>query len=343
MIDEIGQLKRLWKRVFGDEDAFIDLYFRERHDAEHTHLYKEGNEILAQLQRIPYPFLYRGFCFNMEYVSGVLTSPEHRNKGLMKRLMKEAHRKMYQTGVHIATLIPAEEWLYGYYGNMEYSTIFHCQNEMLTIDGFSAKQTGLPQVALEEIDLDKFLFSPAHHFYEELLKRKKCAVLHTPEDLKIVLSDLSLAKGKIWIGKRDNKIVSVVIAVPSEDRWRILEKLSIDARMDKAMCLSLLQTTGKQALSVSQSGVKKGVPFGMARIINVEEVLRLYALSQPPKEMTISVIGDTDIPENNGYFRIDNGVLKRSAPTSDAVPYTIADLNQLVFEEATPYISLMMN
>ncbi len=33
----------------------------------------------------------------------------------MKRLLKETHRCMYEDGVLLASLIPAEEWLFGYY------------------------------------------------------------------------------------------------------------------------------------------------------------------------------------------------------------------------------------
>lgn len=64
---------------------------------------------------------------------------------------------------------------------------------------------------------------------------------------------------------------------------------------------------------------------GVARIINVDYLLRVYAKNNPDKKLTIRVKGDTDIEANNGFYTIEEGRVSK-------FPNAIADFQVDIME-----------
>ena len=76
--DEPG-LRELWKRVFGDSDAFLDLFFREIYVPGMAALVEEGGRIVSAAYCVPFG--------EARYIYAVATAPEHRGRGYFSRLM----------------------------------------------------------------------------------------------------------------------------------------------------------------------------------------------------------------------------------------------------------------
>ena len=113
------QLSReIWQEVFGDDDAFLDLYFGHVYQDSETDLlinYGGAPKAIAHTGRVSYTFRLWGERIEAAYISGAATISRERGRGLMPSLLRSAHTKMYQTGKLFAFLIPAEPWLYDYY------------------------------------------------------------------------------------------------------------------------------------------------------------------------------------------------------------------------------------
>ncbi len=119
-----AQTIRLWRKVFGDEEQFIRIYF--------SRLYSDNNnvcvtvqdnaqtKVVAALQAIPFTVRYEGKEITAAYISGVCVDYDYRRKGFGQQLMTAAHQHMQRQGVAVACLIPAEAWLYDWYGAMGY-------------------------------------------------------------------------------------------------------------------------------------------------------------------------------------------------------------------------------
>ena len=73
--DEPG-LRELWKRVFGDSDAFLDLFFREIYVPGMAALVEEGGRIVSAAYCVPFG--------EARYIYAVATAPEHRGRGYGK-------------------------------------------------------------------------------------------------------------------------------------------------------------------------------------------------------------------------------------------------------------------
>ena len=105
----------LWRRCFEDTDEFSDA---------NSLIYEENGKALSALQMLPYPMRWENVTVDTSYISGACTLPDVRNRGFMTLLLQNALQEMYDRGIAFSTLIPAEDWLFGYYAGQGYVTVF---------------------------------------------------------------------------------------------------------------------------------------------------------------------------------------------------------------------------
>lgn len=64
---------------------------------------------------------------------------------------------------------------------------------------------------------------------------------------------------------------------------------------------------------------------GVARVINMPKLLKIFARNNPSKHFTVKITGDTDIKSNNTFYTIEDGVVSTFA-------YAIADFDLDIME-----------
>lgn len=52
------QVRNMWKTVFDDPDAYMDVYFRDKYRNENTLVYIENDKAVASLQMLPHTFTF---------------------------------------------------------------------------------------------------------------------------------------------------------------------------------------------------------------------------------------------------------------------------------------------
>jgi predicted acetyltransferase len=125
------QIRQMWKTVFGDSDAYMDIYFREKYRNERTLVYMEGDKAMASLQMLPYRFTFCDVEIPVAYISGAATLPEARKKGYMQQLLLKSFDEMAKNGVPLSILVPQEEWLLTFYEKYGYVQTFDAGVEEL--------------------------------------------------------------------------------------------------------------------------------------------------------------------------------------------------------------------
>jgi len=120
----IPQLRTLWKRVFGDADAYLDLFFRECFPTSEALVAQEDGRICSVLYLLPLTLIAAGRPFSAKYIYAVATDPADRRRGLSTALLEEAHRRLFAEGVSATVLVPAERSLFSYYGARGFETAF---------------------------------------------------------------------------------------------------------------------------------------------------------------------------------------------------------------------------
>lgn len=110
--EHIPALRELWKLVFGDGDDFLDLFFGRAFAPDRCLCALEGGLPVGGLYWLP--------CDGYAYIYAVATHPDHRGKGICRRLMEAAHEAIRRQGYAGAVLYPQEEGLRAMYRKMGY-------------------------------------------------------------------------------------------------------------------------------------------------------------------------------------------------------------------------------
>ena len=113
---DIPMLRQLWKKAFGDTDAFLDIFFSTGYDASRCRCIREGEAVAAAL-----------YWFDMEcqgqkfaYIYAVATDPACRGRGLCRMLMDDTAAVLTSRGYDGAILVPQDAGLRIMYGKMGY-------------------------------------------------------------------------------------------------------------------------------------------------------------------------------------------------------------------------------
>lgn len=329
----------MWKRCFDDSDAFTDLYFDKRYKDEINMAVRQDGKVISALQMIPYPMTFCGAVIPVSYISGACTHPDYREHGAMRRLLGETHRRMYRDGALLALLIPAEEWLFGYYAKSGYAPGFGC----------AARRTGaeeLPVVssAAYRIEVCESPGKEHYRYLDTCLRRRESCVLHTQEDLEIITDDLKLGGGKLLVARAGDNIAGMAFTV--EDGGTVyVKELPADTEEAKNALLSEAMHIYKVREAEYPVPAPSGPRYlGMARVIRAESLLKLFAAKYPQSEMYMCIGGDDVLPENNGYYTVKDGVcLRCRVPGKEYTGHTPASFTRLLLESEHPYMSLMLN
>lgn len=106
---------RLYDMAFpGEPEAFTRAMF-DRYAPEHLRTVCEDGEPISMLFSIPYPIVTEGGTLDARYLYAVATHPDHRGKGLAKRLL------LQEAAEHPVFLRPMSESLFDYYGKVGFS------------------------------------------------------------------------------------------------------------------------------------------------------------------------------------------------------------------------------
>lgn len=159
----------LWRETFHDDEAFIQLYFSRVFKPEYNIICQMNQRTVAALQTLPYTLKYYDKEVRTAYISGVSVCEEYRKQNVGNNLMSQAHFRLYHKDVVFATLIPAEKWLYDWYGRCGYTRHITCTP---------------PPPGVDSMDFASF---------NDWQQTRDCVLLHDEEGFDIIKEDYRIA------------------------------------------------------------------------------------------------------------------------------------------------------
>ena len=333
------QVKALWKLCFEDSEEFVEMYFKLRYKNEVNVAIQSGDEVISALQMLPYPMTFCGEMVQTSYISGACTHPDFRSKGVMRELLSQSFARMLRNGIQFSTLIPAEPWLFDYYKRMGYATVFQ----------YSVKEMTLPEfIPSKEIAVN-VVSKPQDEVYSYLNKKlseRPCCIQHSAEDFQVIMADLPISGGNLFVAKQTNEIWGIAIIYKRENCIIINELLAEDKDTEYSLLFANKQYTGCNHI-IQLLPPDKELPqhsLGMARIINAKEVLQIYASAFPEDDMQLEV-SDKQLSVNNGYYYLSDGKCRYSAERLPGahIQTNISELTEKILKKLNPYMSLMLN
>ena len=276
------QLSReIWQEVFGDDDRFLDLYFGRVYQDDETDLlidYGGAPKAIAHTGRVSYAFRVWGERIEAAYISGAATISRERGRGLMPSLLRSAHTKMYQTGKLFAFLIPAEPWLYDYYQRkFDYAKV--CYRSVSQPN--SPRLTPLPQLC-RQASAEGYL-----HSIQERRGWTMGHLEHTYPQWQRIIEDALLSGG----GYTQEGIVRMLQG--GECTQFVATQLPIKEGL--AYHQVVMPPLGEDL-----------EPHGMIRVIQIPQLLSLYAKRHPDVECQFDLF-DAMLCPNTGRYRLEKG------------------------------------
>jgi predicted acetyltransferase len=337
----------IWQTSFPeDSQEFIEMYFSRKYKKENTLVYILDNKIVSCLQILPYTIKFYNQTCKLSYISGAATLPNYKNNGFMGKLLSQSFTEMRNRDDIFTILIPQETWLIKFYQKYGYTPCF---------------EYSLTPISLEEncfsdvfsiLELDKTHLDEAHNYYYNHCKKQNLFVLKSFDDFSVIWNELTLFSGTILLCYDAEKICGICFCSMSSEKV-IIKDIFTDSEMARKQLLHFVMKNYKKNIYLYEpaSNNKKNTTNGMARIINVEKALQIYAFFYKQLNITIKV-QDNQIVENNGFFCLYKGNCSRKHDNYFDIEVNINLLTQLLFGYKTanytnfpqqyPYMNLML-
>lgn len=115
--NRIPGLRALWKKAFGDSDAFLDIFFSTAYAPDRCRCVAEDGLVQSAL----YWFDCELEGSKIAYLYAVATDPAYRGRGLCTMVMEDTMTVLRDRGYAGAVLLPQEDWLIQMYAGMGFA------------------------------------------------------------------------------------------------------------------------------------------------------------------------------------------------------------------------------
>ncbi|MCH5238437.1 MAG: GNAT family N-acetyltransferase [Muribaculaceae bacterium] len=261
------QLEKLWKETFGDTDSYIRLIFDNYFRPERVAYIEDGGVVVSALLSVPYEFKPIGDnrqSLKGLYLCGLSTSPSRRHQGLMNSLLEQINRQAMKEDFDFTFLIPASDGLARYYEDRGYMPAFYYREENYVPDhNFNVyltkshiykeedKKRYFEKLNADVVNLEISELTDSIHSSSERVKEILNFLLnfkpipgnetgeevsyiigHSTQDWIIVLKELLISKGLLYICKEEGVIRGVAFASEEKEIVRVKKIISDNALVD---------------------------------------------------------------------------------------------------------------
>lgn len=347
---------RLYREAFGslDGNEWVRWYFDTVYTDHEGFVLEAGNPPVAvsALMMHDYTMLWHGRHVPIGYIAGACTTRDARGQGNMKRLMDKALQAAYERGHVFSTLIPANDHLYFFYDKFGYSTVFFVDEQRYTSAHVFARVEGYEAV------------EPTYPAFAHLEGLLDGAVQHTEVQYADILDDLDHDHGEVFAvaHSETGETRAMAFAVERHGVAEVRALLGTDPDAQETVLAEVSAHWPDKSVAVwapAPEGTPPGLRSrGMARIVNVQAMLDVLALSDPKIHQTVRV-RDHVIKANNGIFVIADGSCRRldddaEAPKHLDLDVTVNVLASIIFntpkmgqifgfDTARPHFALMLD
>ena len=322
-----NQTKALWDKCFSEEDKrFVDFYFEKRYnEQDNIHIEKDG-KVVSAMQLISYPFSYYGKTIGCSYLSGCCTDPDYRSQGLMNDLIIKALTQAKNNGACFAALIPATESLFNYYEGTNFIPTFdyskiRIKRQQTTDNG---QQTATISVFDNESEPETFY--QVYDYFNTKMRSRNCCIQHDEYDFSVITGDLELFDNHLLVAKYGEDICGLAFCYLRNGEIFIKDVFAESSAIFSDLITAAANIFDNETINIFLPPVpgQKTHKLGMARIIDAETMLRIYAMTHPKMKIEISIV-DPILTHNNGTYYINNGMLDKK----NSIGANVVDIEQL--------------
>jgi predicted GNAT family acetyltransferase len=249
---------------------------------------------------LPYTMSFCGEDISLAYISGVCTLPSERGKGLMKQLMQQAFDEMRRRKIALTALIPAEPWLFGYYREAGYTEAFEYAKTVYTHQEYLRPGQDCV-VRMQKPTREEAIYA----YFDRKLRERRMCILHSVDDFLTIQQDIELSGGKLFMAYEAHTSEPVGMAFAGHPHGSATEEASV---LIKEIFFNSEQVKNSLLYEITKHfKVEKAVcrlpfdnkrvsyPYGMARVMDVERLVALWAAAHPESSLSESEMIAMDI------------------------------------------------
>lgn len=141
--EEVPAQKALWKTVFGDDDVYIDNFYRHCAKPEDMLVLLEDGALRSMLALLSVAVaLPDGSEASSAYVYALATDPAVRGQGFGRVILQYVDFYLREKGVDSVTVVPAEAGLHKFFGTVGFTECFATRKIELLADDVQAAAPG---------------------------------------------------------------------------------------------------------------------------------------------------------------------------------------------------------
>lgn len=230
--EDIPQQKELWKRCFGDSDAYVDMFYQKYCIPEQVLIVEEDGELNSMATMLETTMHFPdGTSYPVGYVYALATNPYIQGQGHARQLLAYADEYLQKKGMKCLTLVPASPSLHRYFDNLGLTECFATRK----VEKMSAELTGLAPLG-EDCKLVPILPSEYNQIREEKLR----GTMHIEYPDKLIQFQQfgsHLTAGDLYRLEVEGAVGCVAIEYVQRSRLLMKELLIDPSKMEKAVQL----------------------------------------------------------------------------------------------------------
>lgn len=357
-MDKKSAIKKIWGERFNDSRQWMEMVFSRVYNDDDAMTISDGDITVSSLLLRRLSYRHLGQEIPASYIYGAATMRRWQGEGFMSQLMTNAINQSYRRGDIVSFLHPAKSWLFDFYARFGFSPAVLVDEQRYTALHRFPSDPDRFTVETTVYEIDRLSAG-----YNRLSLVRPSSLLHSPTDFKTILIDNSIDSGvKAVVTHRDTgEIAAIAFAIVDSDDALHVTDLTADSDASATEALGAIkQQLDGYPMVVDTYPQRDSVDLikrGMARIINVEGMLRVVAAADPKTKITIET-EDPIIAENNATFRLSAGEVCRldgahADNSAGQLHVDVTTLTSILFSDphigeimslptARPYLSLLL-
>ena len=199
------------------------------------------------------------------------------------------------------------------------------------------------------------LMDACFSYFDQRLRERNACILHSYANFRTIVHDYAISDGKIWVALNNEHIpVGIIFTVPAGGSSFVAKELVADSEeVKEALLRTALNhyhaSSGIYRTVVPHASPDGGqtIPFGMARIIDANKMLSMWAAVNPERRLIIH-LSDPLLTNNNGSYIIENGKCFKTTNNEhihafEVLTMDIGQLAHFLIYPEQPFMSLMFD
>lgn len=340
--ENINALKGLWQTCFGDDMPYIDWCFDRRFlSDEILSLWKE-KRLCGMTAQLTYPFYIQEEAVSCGFIEGLCTHPDFRYQHVATDLLKNSLQKMKETGRIFCFLVPFKVSYYTHQG-------FGIYNDLKRVHILMDHIPSMPLKKGERVEKIDAADVSLRECYQHCMKNYDSYTIREDAFWEHVKEASQLSGAQFYGFYRGEKLAGywysettkneiVVHEIVYEDTAAFLTMMHVVKTYAPGIQEAHITLSSRDSVYRLFADDKKAVclsPYAMARIVDVEKVLHLYAKAF--RTNTILHISDEMCPWNNGVFCIEGTTINRLLQKKADISMSVRTLLDILWGNVTPY------